>query len=102
MIKKRLLTLLCVLFLLIAVFPFSVFAVTGDPDVPSAPVAPTGMYELIKSFATSIMGDTFVNNYDWTIALMCVFAMCSLVLPLVRLLTLPLHALMSWLERFLK
>lgn len=60
------------------------------------------MYELIKSFATSIMGATFVADYDWTIALMCVFAMCALVLPLVRLLTLPLHALMSWLERFLK
>lgn len=47
------------------------------------------MYEIIKSFATSIMGATFVADYEWTIALMCVFAMCALVLPLVRLLTLP-------------
>ena len=60
------------------------------------------MYELIKSFVTSIMGASFVTNFEWTIALMCVYAMCALVLPLFRLLTLPLHALMSWLERFLK
>lgn len=60
------------------------------------------MFELIKSFVTSIMGANFVATYDWAIALMCVYAMCALALPLVRLLTLPLHALMSWLERFLK
>lgn len=60
------------------------------------------MFELIKNFATSIMGADFVATYDWAVALMCVYAMCALVFPLARLLTLPFHALMSWLERFLK
>lgn len=52
MTMKRLLTLLCALFLLIAVFPFSVFAGTGDPSLPGGR---TDSYVLFDS------ADTILN-----------------------------------------